>query len=503
MDAFAEGYAFFAENAGAYSAAEMGGTYVGDVEAEIKKFADLLNEKFSDNHAGIDQLKGNVAEFWHAGTFNINAAVKGSSNRATVLESNQYGSVDVQVDSGIDVGLKYYKTAADTMKQQAKNARESYHDYVSKGGKATFDEYLKERNITDPNAPVYAGQVRLVPKEQLEEIKVLLRQKIATEKTIRPEQVQRYEDTLNMIDDHINDGKGVESIPLDTADAKEIARLAKENGVSEEKLREMGLSTEELIGFSDLMSETFKAGLTAATISMVLRVAPEIYKALSLLMQSGEVDAEQFKKIGFAALNGASEGFIRGTISAALTTACKAGFLGQSLKSVDPSIIGAVTVIAMNTMKNAYYVVKGSMTQRALANELVQEMFVTTCSLVLGGATQTFIHIPVLGFMLGSFVGSLVGSFAYNVGYNTLLSFCVDTGFTMFGLVEQDYELPDEVLESIGAEVFAYEQFDFEEFALNEFQFEEFSFDKFEPDGLSISVLRRGVIGVSTIGYVS
>ena len=166
MDAFAEGYAFFAENAGAYSAAEMGGTYVGDVEAEIKKFADLLNEKFSDNHAGIDQLKGNVAEFWHAGTFNINAAVKGSSNRATVLESNQYGSVDVQVDSGIDVGLKYYKTAADTMKQQAKNARESYHDYVSKGGKATFDEYLKERNITDPNAPVYAGQVRLVPKGQ-------------------------------------------------------------------------------------------------------------------------------------------------------------------------------------------------------------------------------------------------------------------------------------------------------------------------------------------------
>ena len=64
MDAFAEGYAFFAKNAGAYSAAEMGGTYVGDVEAEIKKFADLLNEKFSDNHAGIDQLKGNVAEFW-------------------------------------------------------------------------------------------------------------------------------------------------------------------------------------------------------------------------------------------------------------------------------------------------------------------------------------------------------------------------------------------------------------------------------------------------------
>lgn len=503
MSAFAEGYAFFAKNAGAYSAAEMGGAYVGDVESEIKKFADILNEQFNDNHAGINQLKGNVAEFWHAGTFNINATIKGSSNRATVLESNKYGSVDVRLDSGVDVGLKYYKSAADTLKQQAKNAKESYHDYVSKGGKASFDEYLKERNITDPNAPVYAGQVRIVPKEQLDEIKVLLKQKIATEKSIRPEQVNRYEDTLKMIDDRINDSNGVESIPLETSDAKEIARLAKENGVSEEKLREMGLSTEELIDFTDVMNEAFRAGLTAATISMVLKVAPEIYKAISFLIQTGELDGEQFKNIGFAAISGASEGFVRGTISAALTTACKAGLLGQPLKNIDASVIGAVTAITMNTMRNAYLVAKGTMTQKELANELVQEMFVTTCSLVLGGATQTFIHIPVLGFMLGSFIGSVIGSFAYNVGYNALLSFCVDTGFTMFGLVEQNYELPDDVLQSIGAEIFEYEQFVFPEFEYNKFEFEEFSFDEFNTEELSITVLKRGVIGVSKIGYIN
>ena len=37
MDAFAEGYAFFEKNAGAFAGAEMGGVYVGDVEAEIEK----------------------------------------------------------------------------------------------------------------------------------------------------------------------------------------------------------------------------------------------------------------------------------------------------------------------------------------------------------------------------------------------------------------------------------------------------------------------------------
>lgn len=502
MGSFAEGYAYFVNNISAYSAAELSGAYVSKVEAEIKNFSDLLNKEFGGKKTHIDKLKGNIAEHWHAETFNINAVVKGSSNLATVPDSHGFASVDVHA-AGIDAGLKYYKTAKDTLDQQAKTARESYHHYVSKKGTETFEEYLKNRNIMDPDAPIYEGQVRIVPKEQLEEIKVLLKLKIAGEEATRPEQVQRYKETLRMINDHINDGKGVESIPLNNADAEELARLAKENGVSEEKLREMGLSTEDLIGFSDVMNEAFRAGLTAATISMVLKIAPEIYKALSFLIQNRELDGEQFKQIGFAALSGASEGFIKGTIAAALTTACKAGLFEQPLKTIDPSIIGAITSLAINTMKNAFFVVKGTMTRSALVNELVEEMFVTTGSLVLGSASQALIKIPVLGFMLGSFVGSVVGSFAYNAGYKALLSFCIDTGFTMFGLVEQNYELPDDVLQSIGVEVFEYEQFKFEEFKHKEFKFDEFSFDKFNPEGLSISVLRRGVIGVSQIGYIN
>lgn len=39
------------------------------------------------------------------------------------------------------------------------------------------------------------------------------------------------------------------------------------------------------------------------------------------------------------------------------------------------------------------------------------------------------------------------------------MSFCIDTGFTMFGLVKQDYTLPEDVLEYIGIDVFQYEKF--------------------------------------------
>ena len=80
--------------------------------------------------------------------------------------------------------------------------------------------------------------------------------------------------------------------------------------------------------------------------------------------------------------------------------------------------IGMESIILMDTMKNAFNVATGKMQTRELANELLKEMFVSTCSLVGGGISQAFIEMPILGFMLGSFVGSVVGSFAYNVGYN-------------------------------------------------------------------------------------
>lgn len=50
------------------------------------------------------------------------------------------------------------------------------------------------------------------------------------------------------------------------------------------------------------MKQALKAGLNAATISIVLRTAPEIINAIKYLIENGEVDEEQFKKIGFAAL---------------------------------------------------------------------------------------------------------------------------------------------------------------------------------------------------------
>jgi hypothetical protein len=322
---------------------------------------------------------------------------------------------------------------------------------------------------------------------------------IKTESARRPEQVYRYQETLDLLKDRLSDDKGAESIPLSKKEAEALATLAKQGKINSD---ELGLTTEELIKYDYIIQQAFKAGLTAATISIVLKVAPEIIKAIDYLMKNGEINAEQFKKIGFAAVSGGAEGFIRGSVSAAITASCKAGLLGEALKSVDPTIVGTVTVLTMNVIKNAFQVALGKKTRTQLSGELVRDMYISACSLIGGGISQAFIEVPVLGYMIGSFVGSIIGSFTYNIGYKAVVSFCVDSGFTMFGLVEQDYTLPKEIIEQMGIETFEYESFQYDTFEPEGFSFDTFETDIFEPDTLDITFLRRGVIGVSKVGYV-
>lgn len=119
----------------------------------------------------------------------------------------------------------------------------------------------------------------------------------------------------------------------------------------------------------------------------------------------------------------------------------------------------------------------------------------------------TFVMSPTTFFVLGwapaaIVVGSLVGSFTYSVAYKPAISFCVDTGFTLFGLVNQDYVLPEDVIREIGIDVFDYEQLEYDKFKPEGFQFSTFTPDKFEPEKIDMTFLRRGVIGINEIGFI-
>lgn len=502
MVGFEEGYKFFTENSAGIVGAEMSNSYVGTVDKEIEKLIDDLNA-FKGFKTPSKMLKGDIAEFWHSDTFNIKAALEGSDHRAFVDRSHDFASTDVSTNFGHKYGLKFYGDGQASAKAQSTSVFQRFKEYQNSGGKDGIEKFLADRGFDDVdtilNDPIYSGQIRVIPRDQLEEATKWLNRMIQTEQARRSEQVYRYQETLDLLSDRLKDNEGVESIPLSKNEAEELAALAKKGEVNAEDL---GLTTKELIKFDHIMQQAFKAGLTTAIISVMLKVAPEIYKAISYLIKSGEIDSKQFKEIGFAAVSGGAEGFIRGTVSSALTTCCKAGILGETLKSVDPTVIGMVTVLTMNVVKNAYCVAVGKKTRQQLAGELVRDMYVSTCSLIGGSITQAFIEVPILGYLIGSFVGSIVGSFTYNIGQKAVVAFCVDSGFTMFGLVEQDYKLPKNILEEIGIETFDYETFDADSFDVDTFEPETFNPDTFEPDTLDITFLRRGVIGVSKVGYI-
>lgn len=502
MEGFREGYDFFQSHAGNFLGVSEGARYVDSVETEITKLVKNLNQ-FSSNKAGVATLKGDVAEFWHAGTFNINAAVKGSNHRVVVDRSHERGSVDIRGKNfELEVGLKYYKNGAESAKQQAKSIFEKFSEYKSNGGKKSLEEYLQKPGCSADKVlsdPLYAGQYRVIPSDQLKAATEWLERRIKEESVKRPEEVRRYQETLDLLRSKISDNKGNESIELTETEARKLAQLSKEGDVTAEKLN---LTTEELIRFKDILRESCKAGMSAAVITLVLKTSPEILKAIHYLIENGEVDEEQFKTIGFKALTSSSEGFIRGTVSAAITGSCKAGLCGSALKSLDPSVIGAATVLVMNSMKNSYKVAIGEMSRTQMVNELIKEMFVSTCALSMGAAVQSFIQIPILSYMMGSFVGSIAGSIFYEAAYSPVISFCVDSGFTMFGLVEQNYELPEEVLKEIGVEVFEYEKFDYSSVETETFQFATFTPEKIEPTRIDMVFLRRGVIGINCIGFI-
>lgn len=502
---FEEGYDFFAEHASGFSGTYSGSEYVSQVNAAIEKTRADLND-FSGFRTDVSKLKGDIAEFWHAGSFNADAAANNSGVRLTIDRSHEFASADLTSSDSTPFGLKFYRTGVESAKQQAKSVFERFQEYKAGGGTDSLDKFLADRGYSDAtvlNDPVYKGQVRIIPKDQYQDAVAWLQKKIEKESVSRPEQVTRYKETLALLSDRAKSADGTQSIPLSEEDARKLAALAREGGVSAEDLKMLGLSTEDLITYERIFNQALQAGMDAAMLSIVLKAAPEIYKAIQYLVETGKVDGEQLKEVGLAALFGGAGGFVRGSLAAAITTACQSGLWGETLKSVEPPVIGCVTVIALNTMKNACRVARGEMEDYEMANALAKEIFLSSCSMIAGGITQMLVAIPALGFMLGSFVGSVVGAFTYDGVYSATLSFCADTGFTLFGLVKQDYKLPKSVLKSLGVKTVEVKKCHLQKATIRRMKPLKLTQKKMQPKTVEVIPLRRGVIGVSKIGYIS
>lgn len=459
--------------------------YIEKVSNEI---ALLKKNLLSINPNGpVNSISGFAAEYWHEGTFNINAAAAGSDARAKVLEGlrNQKFSPDIRLTDAAgettDYGLKYYATAEKSAVQQA---------------------------ILDPETkdPGYHGQKRLVPSDQLTEGKAAAHRRALSNETVRPDVARAYSETEAEMVDTVSDGK-VSSEPLSKKESADLAKEIKEKDLDLEK---HGASVETAVKPQYIMQRAVKAGLTSMSITMIIRTAPDIYQVIAHLIKTGKIDINRVRSIGVNAISSGAEGFLRGAVAYSLQALCEKGVFGEVMKAVDPLLLGTAVALVIETLKNTILVAAGKMTSKEMGlafanNVMVASGYALGCK--IGGAVGLAFGLPFLSYLVGTLAGSCV-AVVLGIGKKKLISFCTDTGFTCFGLVKQDYAIPKEALRDMGIDLAdvsreVVSRADVPRAQVRRAQVAQISPRRETlPDKIGLRELRRGIIGVNTIGYL-
>lgn len=478
-NALLRGWNFSAKLAGVDFVAQSAHSYVGRVSEAIAQMEKEINHH-QYRGQNVTQFKGYVAEEWHGGTYNIGAVASGSTDRAKVLRSNDAGSIDIQLDSGKNYSAKVYSDGASSAVAQA---------------------------AISPNtgAPKYEGQFRLIPEDQMEGARKELQKRALRNQEIRPNVAEAYSETEAKLTSYLDNDNGVRSIPKERKDYEEMARAGK---TQEFRAENHGVTIDSAIIPEYMFKRALQAGYTAAVITVAMQLAPEIYKAIDYLIKNGEIDVHQIKQTGVKSISTGAEGFLRGSVACSLQIICEKGTLGAALQSVDATMIGAIVAIVMETVKNSILVAAGKITATQMGSAFANSLVVTSGFLVgakvgakVGGIIgQTLgFELPVVGYLLGSMIGCAF-AVIYDIGKKKLISFCIDTGFTCFGLVEQNYELPNDLLAQIGIDTIPVSHAQIAHATIeNAIPVTPVQHTDYET--INITMLRRGVIGINKVGY--
>lgn len=466
MGSFEQGFVSVAQGAGSFLGAMDAARYAQAVDAALEIAIEELNSTAA-RHANntADQLKGWLAEQWHASTLRVRAV---AMNRPDVWAQvpNDRSPIDLRFGdrSGqSQAQVKYYATGQQTAKQISR--------------------------------PDYTGTEKIVPADQLRTVRETASREAVRNETTRPEVAANYRDTAENASDRARVGR-TESKPLGEPTSKEMATDYQRSGkIDGEKF---GLVSENFVEWSDVLRQGGQAALSAAIMSAALSAAPHMYKLISKYMESGGVTAQDWAELGMTVVKGAGTGAFRGGVAATLTAAAKTGLLGSALKKVSPSAVGAATALTLNAVGHALNLYRGTITRSEFAHHCMRDAFVVSSGVAGAGLGQMFIPVPLVGMLVGNVVGSMVGAVFFSGVHRGLLGLCVENGWTFFGLVDHNYRVPESVLRQAGFDLFVMPQFLTETFLGTSFHE-----DTFAPSMWDFVPVRRGVIGFNTIGFLT
>ena len=414
---------------------DYGDRVQGKIEECVRRMHEMV-----DNDLDLRQAKGFVAEAWHAGTYNVDAVRRGWDRRdaapvATVLRNRS--PTDVKV-TGPDL---------QETKVQIKNSENP-----------GYNSFLNEAKYDDHQKVVSEGQV---------------------------------------IDDRHTDriqAFGAESRPLEEPASRDLVEQLRERGdVDRERF---GLRVADTVEWEDVIREATTAGTRAAILGAVLQTCPHLLAIAKRTWETGELSAKDFAPLARGLPTTLIQSGVAGGLSAAVMGAVRKGMLG-STRQADPTVVAAAVVLAMGAFRTSVKAARGEVTWPVAAKRISEDAIVLTAA--MGGATVGQALIPVLG--LGALVGNIVGAALARLAIDkvdgVVLGIAAETGWTVFGLVDQNYAVPGELLNASGWNVL-----DISTFRPRPLDVRRVRLRTIELKKIDMTVLRRGVISFGRVAYL-
>jgi len=480
--------------------------YTQNVQQAVDKLTqDLIINAQQNTAKNSKILGGDLAEFWHADTFNIDAVIKEKSFKADIPRVNTLGSADVTLNTGEDVQLKYYATAQQSINKQ-RTSYLAHYKQQHHGSLEGFDDWFKENAPKGANAEtiIYPeDMVKLIPSDQLQDAKRYLVKKIRLyDANGESAQAEATRGVLKNLDSKIKKD-GVSSSDLSKQGSTDLATDAKKGQFDPKKY---GLDEKSLIRNNQMyvLKQALKTGVSAATVAAVISLLPTLFQGVQSLMNNEGLSFEDLSVGGGVAINNSADAFFQATITSYLTSDAMAGLLGEnltkeSLKDILPAGIGSLVVLTYGACKTYIQYSIGKLTA-VEAKQKVNSLLFSTMFSFGGGALM--IGLGPIGMTIGSIVGSVIGGMVYGGVEHLALSYAVKNDTTIFGLVDQDYTMTDDMLKLMGLDRFSMEHLSFETLEMDSFELETFPMTHFNFDHLETGMLRRGVVGINKIGYL-
>ena len=466
MNQFEKGYKRVLNNMGGVAGTIESTEYVAKVETAIDSALQALKQEATHRaNVSDDYLKGWLAEQWHAETLKVSGTARGRADIWANIQGNNRPGEDIHFGDSTTTRVaevKYYKTGEDTAKAISR--------------------------------PEYEERTKIIPGDQKETVSSAAERLAQKNQGNRPEQAAQYDDTAKRADDKLR-VDNASSKSLGEKQAKKMAKdFKRDENIDPDKY---GLNSENFIEWSDIARQSGEAALHAAAFSAAFAAAPHIWRTINEYVETDEFDIKKLSERGQSVLWSASSAGLRGGVAAGLTAACKAGLMGDALKSISPSAIGMATTMALNTIGYATQFQQGKITRQAFAHHCMHDTFVLSSGMSGAALGQILIPIPLLGALAGNLVGSTLGAVAFEGANHVVLAICVESDWTFLGSVNQDYVVSDDVLRLCGYDLFCSQSFKTQSFSTSSFRV-----SSFRNNSLCFLPVRRGVISCSTVGYV-